>query len=92
MTITNYWRGTYRDSPNNDIQQNQFYTIDGIQQRIKNALSSRSAHSWLTKLGWNWKEVRKAVYKDGHECPNIQQYRQNIFLPQMEPLKPYMME
>ena len=38
---------------------------------LKKALSSRSAHTWLTKLGWNWKEVGKAVYKDGHKRPDV---------------------
>ena len=72
--ITNYWKGTYRNPLSDPIQQNQLYTIDCIRRQIRNALSSRSARSWLAKLGWNWKEVRKAVYKDCHERPDVQHY------------------
>ena len=90
--ITTHWRDTYGDIHSGCIQQHQLYTVDGIRQHIKKALSSRSAHSWLAKLGWNWKEVCRAIYKDGHERPDVQEYRQTIFLPQMEAYKARMME
>ena len=90
--ITNYWRNKYPGTAGQEPEQAQLYTIGGIQRRIKKALSSRSARAWLAKLGWNWKEVRKAIYKDGHERPDVQEYRQNVFLPRMAAFKSRMME
>jgi len=82
-TITNYWSKTYGSPERNERPPTQLYTIDGIKPHIKKALSSRSACTWLAKLEWNWKEVRKTVYKDGHERLDVCHYRQNVFLPQM---------
>jgi len=65
-------------------------SIAGIHRRIKRALSSRSAWAWLLEVGWNWKEVKKGVYRDGHESQEVREYRDNIFLPQMQSLEPLM--
>jgi len=90
--ITQYWQKTYPDSGNNETLVSQLTTVDGIKRHIKKALSCRSARTWLAKLGWNWREVRSAIYKDGHERQDVLEYRQDIFLPRMESLKPSMME
>lgn len=37
-------------------------------------------------MGYNRKEVKKGVYKDGHERPNVVQYRQEVFLKTLEEL------
>ncbi|RPA92623.1 hypothetical protein L873DRAFT_1709167 [Choiromyces venosus 120613-1] len=55
--------------------------------RIKGALSSRSARAWLLKLGWNWKEVKKGIYKDGHEQEDVKEYWDKVFLPQMQSIQ-----
>jgi len=62
--ITNYWVDKYQQLGHQFLNDNQFpvVSIAGIQRRIKRALISRSAHAWLLKLGWNWKEVKKGVY------------------------------
>jgi len=44
------------------------------------------------KLGWNWTEVRKGIYKEGHEREDLKEYRNNICLPRMAALKLRMME
>jgi len=36
---------------------------------------------WLKQLGFQWKEVRKGIYIDGHEKPEVIFYRQQYFLP-----------
>ncbi|KAG0639115.1 hypothetical protein HOY80DRAFT_1045976 [Tuber brumale] len=41
---------------------------------IQRTISSRSSCCWLRKLGFNWKEVRKGVYNDGHEREDVKQY------------------
>ncbi|RPB20084.1 hypothetical protein L211DRAFT_870918 [Terfezia boudieri ATCC MYA-4762] len=48
------------------------------------SISERTARIWLNKLGFQWKDVQKGVYVDGHERDDVIAYRQNIFLPQMD--------
>lgn len=47
----------------------------------------RTARRWLIKLGWRKTQIRKGVYMDGHEHPDVVKYRDNIFLPRMEQLE-----
>ena len=51
----------------------------------------RTAHIWLRKLGFLYKDVRKDVFVDGHEQPDVVE-EQNLFSTQMEESKPYMVE
>jgi len=90
--ITNYWTTTYSIEISQNQQELPMLSIAGIHRKIKNALSTRSARAWLLKLGWNWKEVRKGIYKDGHEREDVKDYRNNVFLPQMAVYKARMME
>lgn len=41
-------------------------------------------------MGYDWKEVRKGIYKDGNERPDVVAYRQEVFLKRMEELQPRM--
>ena len=54
-------------------------------------IRSRTARTWLRKLGYVYKDVRKDVFVDGHERSDVVEDRAN-FLNQMEELKPYMVE
>ncbi|KAF9498601.1 hypothetical protein BDN71DRAFT_1530368 [Pleurotus eryngii] len=49
----------------------------------KKPLSNRAGARWLQKLGWRHTLVKKGVYMDGHERPDVVQYRNDVFLPQM---------
>jgi hypothetical protein len=49
------------------------------------------ARRWLRRLGFNWREVRKGIYIDGHERPDVVEYRKN-FLDYMHGLGPYLVE
>jgi hypothetical protein len=46
-------------------------------------LCERTAQCWLVKLGWKRTTIKKDVYLDGHERPDVVKYRQDEFLPQM---------
>jgi len=92
QAITNYWTTTYHIEISTHQPHLPMLSIAGIHRRIKNALSSRSARAWLARLGWNWKEVHKGIYKDGHERDDVKQYRDTVFLPQMAAWKSRMME
>ena len=50
---------------------------------LKHNLSERTARRWLVRLGWRNKLLRKGVYMDGHERPDVVEYRNNTFLPLM---------
>ena len=61
----------------------------GVETQI--IIRSRTARRWLCKLGYEYKDVRKDVFVDGHERPDVVGDRKN-FLKKMEELKPYMVE
>ena len=48
-----------------------------------NRLSERTAMRWLVNLGWRSKLLKKGVYMDGHERPDVVEYCKNVFLPMM---------
>lgn len=54
------------------------------------SLSARTASTWLHRMGFNWKEVKKGIYKNGHERPDVKQYRQQGFLLTIGALLPRM--
>ena len=54
-------------------------------------ICSRTAQKWLGKLGYEYKDVRKDVFVDGHERADVVEDRKN-FLKRLEELKPYMVE
>jgi hypothetical protein len=41
-------------------------------------------------MGYNWKDLKKGVYKDGHEREDVVNYRVSTFLPRIKALEPYM--
>lgn len=48
---------------------------------LKAPLCERTARRWLIKLGWRRTLLKKGVYMDGHERPDVVEYRQEVFLP-----------
>ncbi|RPA76037.1 hypothetical protein BJ508DRAFT_213928, partial [Ascobolus immersus RN42] len=71
-------------------------TLDGIvdhnisdtSQYTRLSLTERSARRWLNRLGFQWKDVRKNVYIDGHERFEVKEYRKE-FLEKIKFLKPF---
>lgn len=45
---------------------------------IKKPLSLRTARRWLIRLGWRLTTLRKGVYMDGHERPDVVEYRKSF--------------
>jgi len=62
----------------------------GVQKR--KSIKARTARVWLKKLGFNWRDVKKGVYTDGHEREDVIDYRQNVFLPCLSALQPSIIE
>ena len=48
---------------------------------LAKGISEHTACQWLIKLGWHWTVVQKGVYMDGHECNDIVEYWNKVFLP-----------
>jgi hypothetical protein len=66
-----------QDALNNTI-------LPGLSVSLKQPLSTRTARRWLLRLGWRLTTLRKGVYMDGHERPDVVEYREKVFLPAME--------
>lgn len=69
--------------------KDEYFNPQGVHTSI--SIRSRTARTWLNKLGFEYKDVRKGVFIDGHERPDVVEDRNN-FLSRMEDLKPYMVE
>jgi hypothetical protein len=60
---------------------------------IKSSISypqCRTARRWLEKLRFSWRRVQKGIYVDGHERADVVQYRQEVFLPAFEEIRPFL--
>ena len=44
----------------------------------KKMISDNTARAWLKHFGWEFRVERKDVYYDGHEKPNVIEYRQDF--------------
>ena len=88
IAIANYWAEKYSGAEGQD----QPYTIGRIERGIKMGLSNQSAHPWCAKLGGNWTEVCKTIYKDGYKRLDVQQYQQNVYCSRKTALRVRMME
>ena len=66
-----------------------YVNLEGIQSSIE--IKSRIARNWLHKLGFEYKDVKKDVFIDGHERPNVFKDRKK-FLSTMKDLEPYLVE
>ena len=55
-----------------------------IQIKVGKGISISTARRWLRREGFEYMEHKKALYYDGHDRPDVVEYRQNVFLPTME--------
>lgn len=54
-------------------------------------IKSRTARKWLHRLGFEYKDVKKDVFVDGHKRSDVVEDRER-FLKKMEELRPYLVE
>ena len=66
-----------------------YVNSQGVETLI--SIRSRTARRWLCKLGYEYKNLPKDIFRDGHERSDVVEDRIN-FLRRMEELKPYMVE
>jgi hypothetical protein len=53
----------------------------------KATISHATAHRWMKKMNYRWTAEPHGQYADGHERPDVIDYRQNIFLPAIQELQ-----
>lgn len=66
-----------------------YVNLEGVQSPIE--IKSRTARNWLHKLGFEYKDVKKDVFVDGHERPNVMENCKK-FLSTMKDLEPYLVK
>lgn len=53
-------------------------------RKVGKGITLETARQFLHKEGFRFTEHKKALYYDGHERPDVVEYRQDVFLPAME--------
>ncbi len=61
-----------------------------VESRLSGKIRCRTARRWLEKLGFSWRKVQKGVYVDGPERSDVVRYRQEVFLPAFEGIRPFL--
>ncbi|KAA8896892.1 hypothetical protein FN846DRAFT_753806, partial [Sphaerosporella brunnea] len=57
---------------------------DGVRRR--RGIKSRTARNWLHRLGYSWRDIKKGIFFDGHERPDVVESRRE-FLAEMKALE-----
>jgi hypothetical protein len=58
----------------------------------KKTISVETAQCWLKKMGYRWTYDLKGQYVDGHECEDVVNYHNKVYLPVLKELLPQMMK
>ena len=64
--------------------------LSRTKSRTTGEIRARTARKWLKKMGFAWDQVKKGVYIDGHERKDVVEYRNNVFLPAFERIRPFL--
>ncbi|KAF8511964.1 hypothetical protein BDD12DRAFT_905452 [Trichophaea hybrida] len=72
--VTEYWHSIDKDG------------ADG-EEREERELAAQTAQEWFHRKGYKWKQIRKGVYKDGHERADVKEYKNTVFLPYLAELQ-----
>jgi len=54
-----------------------------VQQKVVKGITLKTARQFLHKEGFRYVEHKKGLYYDGHERPDVVDYRQNEFIPRL---------
>lgn len=101
-TITAYWKSVANEDVDQDTEGNSealeevratIITLHKLDDNQENrTLSSRAVVDWLYRLGYEWKEVKKGLYKGGHERENVLEDWNQVFFLKFQELQPRMLE
>ena len=59
-----------------------------IHLEVGHGISLATAHHWLHSEGFKYTTHKKGLYFDGHDRPDVVEYQQNVFLPEMKMFEP----
>ena len=66
-------------------------SVESNNRSEKTVIKPRTAYIWLNKLGYQYTDIKKGVFLDGHEQPGVVKYRAQ-FLKKLEALDFYLVE
>jgi len=75
---------TSKELPNGLKNYLEVELFPRIHMRVSRGISIRTARRWLHHKGFRFTEHRKALYFDGHEQPDVVEYCQKVFIPQVK--------
>jgi hypothetical protein len=59
----------------------RYFQQDDVRQRHGFTISLATARRWMKRMGMRWAKTPKGQYVDGHERPDVVDYRQNTYIP-----------
>lgn len=59
----------------------RYFQQDDVQQCHGFAISLATAKRWMKRMGMRWTKTPKGQYVDGHERPDVVEYRQRTYIP-----------
>jgi hypothetical protein len=63
-----------------------------IGYKVSQGISLATAQCWFHKQGFEYMEVKKGLFYDGQEHPDVVTYHQNVFIPTFDRLRPLLVE
>jgi hypothetical protein len=76
-------------SPNDFLNAVNLEILPRLLTIMEKPIARSIAYLWLPRLGFHRHETKKGVYVDGHERPDVIEYRQVVFLLLMKELLVY---
>ena len=63
-----------------------------IHLRVGHGISLATAQRWLHSEGFRYTTHKKGLYFDGHDCADVVEYHQKVFLPAMKAYEPQLVQ
>jgi hypothetical protein len=60
--------------------------------KVHGGIKPRTARRWMYNEGFRYMKHQKGIYVDGHERPDVAEYRQKVFIPAIRSYQPRIIE
>jgi len=60
--------------------------------KVQGGIKPRTARRWMHREGFRYMKHQKGIYVDGHERPDVAEYRQKVFIPAIRSYQPRIIE
>jgi len=60
--------------------------------KVQGGIKPRTARRWMYREGFRYMKHQKGIYVDGHERPDVVEYRQKVFIPAIRSYQPRIVE